>query len=782
MSLPATNSSRPNRTEATGETDPLIRRLSNTLNLRTEQVRVVIGLLEEGATIPFIARYRRDQTGGLDDVRLRRLVREWESTKALFSKREEVKRLLADQNKLSPALATALEAADSLKAIEDLYRPFRPKRRTRASDARDNGLQPLADLLRQKQTTWSPVRIWIQDYLQAAKAAAKDEAATTCLTPADCLQGARDILAEEMSDDPLIRQHTRRLMQDEGQFICKPKIRRQDSTPPPEEKIELYRPYETFSQPLRRLKGYQVLAINRGEREGLLSPRIHLESDRATTLIRTLTHQQTVADSRIAAQLEEAIEDGWTRLLKPSLETELRADLKAAAEEEALLLFGKNLRNMLMAPPLRNRVVLALDPGYRNGCKVAVTDPYGGVLATAHIYPVQPRADVRGSERTLDALVKRFRVDVIALGNGTATRETEQFVRNWLAGRRRAAAGDGQSAASGDLPVVIVNESGASVYSASPIGTEEFPDLPVELRSAVSLARRLQDPLAELVKIEPTALGVGQYQHDLNQKELSERLKEVVEDCVNRTGADLNAASRSLLSYIAGITPALAENIYAYRRAHGCFKSRAQLLEVPRLGPKAYEQCAGFLRVPGSSEPLDNTAVHPESYAAARLLLHRLLPEQKAAEEALAVGEGLDLRAEAEAYGMRKLCAELSLGPATLQQILADLAKAGRDDREDYTFPTRSDHIADLTDLKPGMIVQGVVRNVVAFGAFVDIGVHQDGLVHISQLADRFVRDPTTIVRAGQVVTVRVLDVDIAKQRISLSMKGTSEKAKTHKT
>lgn len=762
----------------------LIRTLSTTLKIRADQVSAAVQLLDEGATVPFIARYRQDRTGGLDDTRLRELSHRLEAERNLIAKREETARLLENMDKLTPKLVEALRKADTLKAIEDIYRPFRPKRRTRASDARDAGLQPLADILRGSTGDRRTLFDFINQFRQNTSADTNNLHAEPDFGEA-CLKGARDILAEEISDDPAIRVSTRRLLMEQGIFSCKIKTRKCATGIEDEAasaKVALYKQYETFRQPYRQMKGYQVLAINRGEREGYLTPRIEMEPDPAFLLMGRYFQNQEgdkSLDSFVERQRDLAIMDSWGRLLRPSLETELRSDLKSMAEAEALSLFSKNLRNTLMAPPLRDHVVLALDPGYRNGCKIAVTDKHGSVLDTAVIFPVKPREDIQNSQRVLDRLVSAHDVDVIALGNGTATRETEQFVRAWLTERSKDFSPQNDGRGGLDIPVVIVNESGASIYSASEAGSEEFPDLPVELRSAVSLARRLQDPLAELVKIEPAALGVGQYQHDMDQKQLAARLDEVVEDCVNQTGADLNVASKSLLSHISGITATLASNIYQYREENGSFQSRANLLKVPRLGPKAFELCAGFLRVPDGLEPLDNTAVHPESYSATRRLINLLIPDPDVAGRAvnaLSAGHGLDLKKSADAYGTDRLSVELEIGPATLRQILDDLSKAGRDGRKDYQFPTRSANINDIDDLKPDMIIQGVVRNVVAFGAFVDIGVHQDGLVHISQLADHFVSDPTTVVHADQVVTVRVLEVDQKKRRISLSMKGLEKK------
>lgn len=746
-------------------------RIAKELSLPPSGVAAAIRLLNEGNTVPFIARYRKEVTGGIDDQQLRELAQRLEFLQQLEAKRSDVLRLIDAQEQLTPELQKEIEAADSVTRLDDLYRPYRPKRRTRASVAREQGLVPLADLLRLEDCNRESFNILARQLLDAEKGV---------LTEEDAVQGALDIMTEELSDDPRLRHSLRKQLLKAGYIHSKRKTlkkktiknakddsadvteraaekatERTDTTDRIErtyradktDRYSVYDAYGDFSEPLRRTRGHRVLALNRGEKEGYLKVGIGMEDQEAVKIIRGFLPANTEMDS----YLRQAAEDSWKRLIHPSLETEIRNELTARAEEEAIIIFAKNLRDTLMAPPLRNHTVLALDPGYRNGCKLAVTDPNGGVLATSHIYPVKPQEDVTGSSRILDELISRHAVGVLALGNGTATRETEAFVRTYLQERGLS------------LPLVIVNEAGASVYSASELAAEEFPDLDVSLRSAISLARRLQDPLAELVKIEPAAIGVGQYQHDMNQKALSAGLAAVVEDCVNEVGVDLNSASPSLLAYVSGITSSLAKNIHAYRETNGSFKRRSGLLKVSRLGPKAYEQCAGFLRIVDGDEPLDATSVHPESYEAARLLLERLGIRHWTGTE--------EISQEAARIGIDKLASELELGIPTLKDIVEALEKPGRDSREDLDLTQRSSVVTDVNDLRVGMKLPGIVRNVAAFGVFVDIGVHQDGLVHISEIADRFISDPLNVVHAGERVEVIVIGVDLERQRISLSMK-----------
>lgn len=725
-------------------------RLAKELSLSPSGVAAAVQLLNEGNTVPFIARYRKEVTGGIDDQQLRELAQRLEALQQLEAKRHDVLRLIEAQNQLTPELQKEIEDAESMTRLEDLYRPYRPKRRTRASVAREQGLAPLADLLRMEDCR-------VETFNILAGQLADPEMGV--LTEAEAIQGALDILAEELSDDPNLRETLRRQMLKAGSIHSKRKPAKKDKDSPDgltekeaekaKERYSVYEVYADFTEPLRNTRGHRILALNRGEKEGYLNVGISTDDEEAIKTIRRILPANPEMDSL----LRKAAEDSWKRLIHPSLETEIRNELTTKAEEEAIVIFAKNLRDTLMVPPLRHHIVLALDPGYRNGCKLAVTDPNGRVLATAHIYPVKPQEDVTGSSRILDELISRHGVEVLALGNGTATRETEAFVRTYLQERGLK------------LPLVIVNEAGASVYSASALAAEEFPDLDVSLRSATSLARRLQDPLAELVKIEPAAIGVGQYQHDMNQKALSAGLAAVVEDCVNEVGVDLNSASRSLLNYVSGITPVLAKNIHAYREANGPFKQRSELQKVSRLGPKAYEQCAGFLRIVDGEEPLDATSVHPESYDAARLLLKRLgISHWTGTEEVSKL---------ANSIGIPKLASEIQVGIPTLKDIVEALEKPGRDSREDLDLTQRSTAVNDINDLQVGMKLPGIVRNVAAFGVFVDIGVHQDGLVHVSEVADRFISDPFSVVHAGQRVEVVVIGVDLKRKRISLSMKPT---------
>ncbi len=708
--------------------------LAKDMQLALPLVAATVALLDDGNTVPFIARYRKEVTGGMDDQLLRNLAEKLQKVRQLEERREEVLRLIAEQEKLSPELAEAIAAATTAAALDDLYRPFRPKRRTRGMIAREKGLEPVAQAIKDAKLSRAAVLALAEQCLAAQPEAER-------LSLEDALAGAFDILAEDLSDDAALRGKLRSLLWREARLQSKQK----------QEGDSVYRLYYDYSEALNRVKGHRTLAINRGEKEGFLQVKIELEREAAEALLRQAF--QVPADK--AEWIAEIAADAWKRLLFPSLETELRNALTEEAETEAMALFATNLRATLLAPPLREHTVLAFDPGYRNGCKLAVTGPHGEVLATAHIYPLPPQSKTAQSKETIAALIKKHAVEALALGNGTATRETEAFIREYL------------SESGQNLPLILVNEAGASVYSASPIAAAEFPEMDVSLRSSVSLARRLQDPLAELVKIEPAAIGVGQYQHDMNQKALSAKLGDVVEDCVNQAGCDLNSASAALLSYISGVSDKLAANIVDYRSAKGGFRNRRELLKVPKLGPKAYEQCAGFLRIPESDEPLDNTSVHPESYTAARGLLATLgiktAKNGKLGEQKLS-----PLPAHIKATDLAK---ELGIGLPTLEDIILALEKPGRDSRENLELSERSSGVNEIGDLKPGMKLKGVVRNVAAFGAFVDIGIHQDGLVHISEMADRFVQDPTQVVQAGQRVEVQVLEVDAAKKRISLSMK-----------
>ncbi len=707
--------------------------LASTLSLPISGVSTAITLLDEGNTVPFIARYRKDQTGGIDDQALRLLEHNLRDLRELEAKRADTLRLIDEQGLLTPELKKEILLAKTKNKLDDIYRPYRPKRRTRASVAREQGLAPIAELLIKAHTSRRDIEALAKKHVNPELGLENTES---------CIQGALDIIAEDLSDDAELRDTLRTSLKRESLFTSTMKKPKTDD-PEFHQKAATYQSYAEFQTPIERLRGHQILAMNRGEKEGYLSLAVNSDTDRMHTRIRHKLPKATEVNDL----LNQVTEDSWKRLIEPSLTTELRRELTETAEAEAVEIFAKNLRSMLLAPPLRHKTVLAFDPGYRNGCKLAVTAPDGQVLDTAIIYPVKPQENTERSSRTLDALIDRYKVDVLALGNGTATRETEDFIREYQASRRT------------DLPLVIVSESGASVYSASPIAAAEFPDLDVSLRGAVNLARRLQDPLAELVKIDPEAIGVGQYQHDIDQKRLTSRLGEVVEDAVNEVGVDLNTASVPLLSYVSGISATLAKNIHAAAP----FKKRSDLLKVPRLGPRAYEQCAGFLRIRDGQEMLDNTAVHPESYDTARNLLKLLGIKKWTGKEKV-------LEASKQ-RGIEELAKALGTGPKTLEDIATELDKPGRDSRADLEIVERSSEIKEMTDLKVGMVLPGVIRNVAAFGAFVDIGVHQDGLVHISELANHYVSDPSTVVTTGQVVKVKVIDLDLPRKRISLSIK-----------
>ncbi len=711
--------------------------ISQKYQINSSIVDAIIQLLDDGATIPFIARYRKEATGNMDDQVLRSLADHLESLRALEARRADILRLLNEQGVSEPELNKALIQAETLTRLEDLYRPYRPKRKTRASVAKALGLDQLASVIWNQQTPRGEI-----DKLAAAKALATPEIPT----PAAALDGALDILAEQFSDDAAVRSSLRALLWREGLLRSKGK-KKEDS---------VYRQYYDYTEPLKRVAGHRVLAIDRGEREAFLSVSIESNGDAAHELLA----QRTIRPkSQCPDLIVRAFQDAWKRLIEPSLSSEIRSDLTEKAQEKAIVVFAENLRSLLMVPPLHGRIVLGLDPGFRNGCKLAVVDVTGRVLKTGVIYPTMPANRTDEAAQILSQLQQQFHFDLIAIGNGTASRETEQFARSWLEKHVESTSADFKQTTS--IQCLVVSEAGASVYSASPLAAAEFPTLDVNVRSAISIARRVQDPLAELVKIEPQAIGVGQYQHDMNQKRLAGALGGVVESCVNEVGVDLNTASPALLSYIAGITPALSKAVVEYREKKGAFKARSELLAIPRLGPKAFEQAAGFLRIPGAANPLDNTSVHPESYAKVKSL--SLLLDAAITPE---------LAAKAKQANLSLLASKLNIGELTLSDILEALARPGRDPREDLPQPQLDQAILDLKDLKPGMVVRGVVRNVADFGAFVDLGLHQDGLVHISELSDTFVRDPLTVVRIGQSVQVRILSIDLDRKRIALSMKG----------
>ncbi len=714
--------------------DRIAERIAGELNRPAAQVENVIRLLDEGNTIPFIARYRKEAHGAMDDTALRTLEERLGYLRSLEQRRQEIRRLIDGQGKLTPELDAAIEGAEALSALEDLYRPYRPKRRTRASVAKEKGLEPLAQaILLQPQ----------KDPALLAEAFLDEEKGVH--TAADALAGASDIIAEQVSDSAENRKRLRELIRLRGSLRSEA-AGGEDS---------VYRLYYDFVQPLSRLQGHQILAINRGEKEGFL--KVSLLLDRAQALSE-ISRGMIRPGTRNEAFLRAAVADGYDRLLQPGMETETRAALTESAAEGAIRTFALNLKPLLMAPPVKGRVTMGLDPGYRMGCKVAVVDPTGKVLDTAVVYPTHGEKQRAAAIDTLAAMIARHGVAHIAIGNGTASRETEQMTAELL---HRCPG----------VSYMVVSEAGASVYSASKLAAEEFPQYDVNLRSAVSIARRLQDPLAELVKIEPKAIGVGQYQHDMPQKKLEESLDAVVEDCVNAVGVDLNTASPSLLKRVSGLTAATAKSIVSYREANGAFSSRRQLLKVPKLGPKAFEQCAGFLRVPESASVLDNTAVHPESYAAAERLLSLCgysLADVKA-------GRLEELPRRLRDRGEARTAADCGVGLPTLKDIAGELMKPGRDPRDELPKPIFRTDILELKDLKPGMVLTGTVRNVTDFGAFVDVGVHQDGLVHVSELSDRFVRRPAEVVRVGDTVRVAVLSVDEGKKRISLSMKQAKE-------
>ncbi len=718
----------------------LIQTLAEELQQKPEYVENVIRLIDEGNTIPFIARYRKELHGAMDDSVLRTLESRLQYLRGLQERRETVLSAIESQGKLTEELATAIAAAGTLAELEDLYRPYKQKRRTRATVAKEKGLEPLAQLLfAQGRDCPSPEEA-AAAYVDAEKGVENVEAA---------LAGASDIIAEQISDDAALRKSLRELIGRMGQL-------RSEAAG---EEDSVYRLYYDFTQSLSRLQGHQILAINRGEKEKFLKVGLLLDHERA---MQTVYRSVVVPGSRSMDFVKAAALDAYDRLLFPSMERETRTELTERACEGAIGQFALNLRPLLMQPPVKGKVTMGLDPGYRMGCKVAVVDGTGKVLDTAVVYPTHGQRQKDEAIAKLAALVRRHGVEHIAIGNGTASRETEQMAVELIRQENEKGA---------HLSYMIVSEAGASVYSASPLGAEEFPQYDVNLRSAVSIARRLQDPLAELVKIEPKAIGVGQYQHDMPAKQLDEALDAVVEDCVNAVGVDANTASPSLLRRISGLNAVTAKNIVAYREENGAFSQRRELQKVPKLGPKAYQQCAGFLRLPESANVLDNTAVHPESYAAAEALL--ALTGHSLAD--VCAGKLGDLPQAVQAYGAEKLAAEIGVGLPTLQDLIGELCKPGRDIRDSLPQPILRTDVLSVSDLKPGMKLSGTVRNVIDFGAFVDIGVHQDGLVHISQIADRYLKHPSELLSVGDVVQVVVLEVDEKKKRISLSIRQAKE-------
>lgn len=710
----------------------ILKKLTEEFRLNPGQTERTVQLIDEGNTIPFIARYRKEATGSLDDQVLRELNERLSYLRGLEKRGEEIRAAVEAQGKLTEELAGAIQNAQTLAELEDLYRPYKQKRKTRASVARERGLEPLAEELLRQEDRMVPLER-AADFLSEAVE-----------TPQEALNGAMDILAEEVSDRAGLRKKLRSFLVQKGVLAVKAVDPEADT---------VYRAYYDFSEPVQKIAGHRILAVDRGEREKVLRVSVSIPEEQAKAMVSAeLVRRQNPAGECVRA----ACEDGFDRLIFPSLEREIRSMLTQRAAEQAIKVFSANLRQLLLQPPVKGTVTLGLDPAYRTGCKIAVVDDTGKVLDTAVIYPTPPQNKQKEAARTLKELIRRHGVTTIAIGNGTASRESEAFVAGLIAEL--------------DAPVsyMVVSEAGASVYSASKLAAEEFPQFDVSLRSAVSIARRLQDPLAELVKIDPKSIGVGQYQHDMPRAELDEALGGVVESCVNQVGVDLNTASYSLLSHVAGINGTVAKNIVLYREENGAFSSRRELLKVSKLGPKAYTQCAGFLRVAGGEEVLDNTGVHPESYAAAK----KLVSLCGYTREEVASGRLGDIQSRAESLGIPSLCTELGLGEPTLRDIAGELAKPGRDPRDELPKPLLRSDVLEIKDLKPGMELKGTVRNIVDFGAFVDIGVHEDGLVHISQICSRFIRHPLEVLKVGDVVTVWVLEADPVKKRIGLTMKG----------
>ena len=706
--------------------------IANELSVKLWQVDAAIKLIDEGNTIPFIARYRKPVTGELNDEQLRTLDERLKYLRNLEEKKKTVVDSITEQGKMTDEIMSKIAIAETIVAVDDIYRPFRPKRKTRATEAKAKGLEPLADIFLKQEKNKNPE--------EEAKAFVNEEKGVANV--AEAIQGAKDIIAEMVSDNDEFRKAIRNIVVKHGLIVS--------NTKNPEEKTP-YENYYDYSEGVNKIPGHRILAINRGEKEKVLNVKIEMPEE---NIIASLDKVIIKGESQFKTLLKEAIEDGFKRLIKPAIEREIRSQLTEKAEDGAITIFGQNLKQLLMQPPIAGRNVLGWDPAFRTGCKLAVVDNTGKVLYTTVIFPTAPQNKVAESKKIVLDIIKKYNVSLISLGNGTASRESEAVIVDII------------KECPTKVEYIIVNEAGASVYSASKLATEEFPNFDVGQRSATSMARRLQDPLAELVKIEPKAIGVGQYQHDMNQKKLDEALSGVVEDSVNKVGVDLNTASASLLEYISGISKAIAKNIVAYREENGQFTDRKELLKVAKLGPKAFEQCAGFMRISGGKNPLDATSVHPESYEAASALLSRLgyKPNDVVA------GNLLGLSLQVKDY--KKMAAELGIGEITLRDIVKELEKPARDPRDDMPKPILRSDVLEMKDLKEGMVLKGTVRNVIDFGAFVDIGVHQDGLVHISEMTERFIKHPLEAVSVGDIVDVRVIGVDMKKKRISLSMKG----------
>lgn len=714
----------------------IIKTLAEELQIERRQAEAAVKLIDEGNTIPFIARYRKEATGSLNDEVLRNLDERLRYLRSLEERKEQVMASISEQEKLTPELKKQILEAKTLVAVEDLYRPYRPKRRTRAIIAKEKGLESFAELIG-SEALKVPAEEAAAAYLSEEKGV---------LTAEEAIQGAKDILAERISDTAGYRTYIRNITMNKGILQSSAKDRAVKT---------VYEMYYNYEEPVKKAAGHRILALNRGEAEKVLSVKVLAPEEQIYGYLeKQVIRRQNPYTAEI---LKEAVKDSYDRLIGPSIEREIRKELTDRAEEGAIRVFGKNLEQLLMQPPIVGRVVLGWDPAFRTGCKLAVVDQTGKVLDTVVIYPTAPQNRVEESKRILKEMIRKYGISLISVGNGTASRESEQIIVELLKELKEP------------VQYIIVNEAGASVYSASKLATEEFPQFDVGQRSAVSIARRLQDPLSELVKIDPKSIGVGQYQHDMNQKHLGEALEGVVEDCVNKVGVDLNTASASLLEYVSGINKTLAKNIVAYREENGAFRSRKQLLKVAKLGPKAFEQCAGFMRISGGENPLDGTSVHPESYGAAQKLLERLgyQPEE------LVKGGLKGISRKIRDYG--KMSSEIGVGEITLRDIAAELEKPARDPRDEMPRPILRSDILEMKDLKPGMILKGTVRNVIDFGVFVDIGVHQDGLVHISQITDRYIRHPLDAVSVGDVVEVKILGVDMDKKRISLTMKGVKD-------
>ncbi len=714
----------------------ILKTLQNEFNISEHHITNIVALIDDGNTIPFIARYRKEMTGSCDDQKLREINDRLTYLRNLEKRKEEVLSSIEEQGKLTEEISEAIKNASILSEVEDIYRPFKQKRKTRASVAKEKGLEPLAQLLFSFTLKGVNLEDIANDYVNEEKGVN---------SPEEALQGASDIIAEEISDSPDGRKVLKDLINKRGLIKSVAKV----------EEDSVYAMYYDYSEPVSKIPSHRILAINRGEKENILKVTVEVEEETALSLLGQLFIKEGSSSTEFC---KAAAEDSYKRLILPSLEREVRSNLTEMADEQAIKMFGTNLKPLLMQPPIKNKTVLAVDPAYRTGCKLAVVDGNSSVLYTGVIYPTPPQSKIEESEKTVLTLINKYAIDCISIGNGTASKESEIFVADTIKKSSRP------------VSYMVVNEAGASVYSASKLGAEEFPDFDVSVRSAVSIARRLQDPLSELVKIEPKSIGVGQYQHDVPPARLDESLTGVVEDCVNSVGVDLNTASVSLLKYIAGVSSSTAKNIVAYREENGGFKSRTELKKVKGLGPKAFQQCAGFLRIPQGKNALDNTGVHPESYDAAKKLLNIFEYSEKDLEK----GGAALIGTKANEYGISKVAEECEIGIPTLTDIIAELQKPGRDIRDDLPKPMLRSDIMDMNDLKEGMELTGTVRNVIDFGVFVDIGVHQDGLVHISQICDRFIKHPSEVLKVGEIVKVKVLDVDSKKKRISLTMKGIS--------